>query len=569
MRKLIWQIVIVVIALAAIAFLLLRQQPTLLPAIPEVKPSTGGVYSEALIGQFNRLNPVLDYANPVDQDVDRLIFSSLLRFDDRGLPVNDLIESMGISQSGENYNISLRQDATWHDGEPVTSADILFTIDLLRSEELPIPEDIRSLWQDIESEALDDHTLQFRLPEPFSPFLDYLTFCILPSHVLVEISPADLVDSDFNLQPVCSGPYRFERFESNGDLISGVFLRAFEDYYHGSPFIEQFIFKYYPDSASAVDAYQAGEVLGISQITSDILPEALAEPDLNMHSGQIPKLSMIFLNLDNPQVPYFQDVEIRHALLMGIDRQRIITQLNGGQATLAHGPIFPGSWAYYDGVEKIEYDPEGAINTLRGLGYTIPASGSQVRTNEDGDSLEFDLVYPEGEANERLANAIAADWEVLGVRANLEPVASDELVSDYLDPREYQAALVEINLSRSPDPDPYPFWDQAQITAGQNYSQWNDRQASEYLEEARIELDRAERVRLYNNFQVRFTSELPALPLFYPIYNYGIDQRVNGVTIGSVYQPSDRFADVIKWFLLAERSLESPPGEGQTTPTSE
>jgi len=135
MRKLIWQIVIVVIALAAIAFLLLRQQPSLLPAAPEVKPSTGGVYSEALIGEFNRLNPVLDYANPVDHDVDSLIFSSLLRFDDRGIPVNDLIESMGISQSGQIYNISLRQDAVWHDGQPLTSSDIIFTIDLLRSEE--------------------------------------------------------------------------------------------------------------------------------------------------------------------------------------------------------------------------------------------------------------------------------------------------------------------------------------------------------------------------------------------------------------------------------------------------
>ena len=176
MRKLIWQIVIVVVALAAIAFLLLRQQPALLPVTPEVKPSTGGVYSEALIGSFNRLNPVLDYTNPVDQDIDRLIFSSLLRFDDRGLPVNDLIESMGISQSGQNYNISLRQDAVWHDGRPLISSDVVFTIDLLSSEDLPIPEDIRDLWQDIEVEALDEHTLQFRLPEPFAPFMDYLTF---------------------------------------------------------------------------------------------------------------------------------------------------------------------------------------------------------------------------------------------------------------------------------------------------------------------------------------------------------------------------------------------------------
>jgi peptide/nickel transport system substrate-binding protein len=281
----------------------------------------------------------------------------------------------------------------------------------------------------------------------------------------------------------------------------------------------------------------------------------------------VPLLSILFLNLDNPQVPFFQELDIRRALLMGIDRQRIITQLYDSQATLAHGPIFPGSWAYYDGIEKIEYDPEGAINILRAAGYSIPASGSQVRTNDEGQALSFDLIYPQGLKYEQLANAIAADWEMLGVQANLEAVPAEELVSDFLDPRDYQAALVDINLTRSPDPDPYPFWDQAQVTGGQNYSQWSDRQASEFLEQARVELDRSERLRLYNNFQVRFASDLPALPLFYPIYNYGIDQRVNGVTIGPLYQPSDRFAGVTRWFLLAERSLEPAATPIDTTPT--
>lgn len=253
---------------------------------------------------------------------------------------------------------------------------------------------------------------------------------------------------------------------------------------------------------------------------------------------------------------------------MGIDRQRVINQLNDGQAITAHGPIFPGSWAYYDGIEKIEYNPDAAIQILRAAGYSIPASGNPVRTNEEGQSLSFELVYPSGTRFDQLAQAIAEDWQQLGVEAILQAVDSDTLISDYLDPREYDAALVDINLTSSPDPDPYPFWDQAQITSGQNYSQWNDRQASEYLEEARVEIDRAERIRLYNNFQVRFATELPALPLIYPIYNYGIDQRVNGVTIGSLYEPSDRFAGITKWFLIAERSSETvtAPAETSTTP---
>ncbi len=556
MRKLVWQLAIVVLALVAIAVLLFSQQPNLLPITPEVKPSTGGVYTEAIIGSFSRLNPLLDYSNPADRDIDRLIFSSLLQFDDRGLPVNDLVESMGISQDGTNYNISLRENVVWHDGQPLTSEDVIFTVELLKSEDLPVPDDVRALWQTVEAEALDEHTLQFRLPEPYAPFLDYLTFGILPHHLLGDLSPQQLIDSQFNLQPVGSGPFSFDRLLAEDDRITGVSLTAFEDYYADPAFIEQFIFQYYPDAELAFSAYQDGEVLGISQITNDILSRALKEPNLNMHSAQVPFLSIIFMNLDDPELPFFQDVNIRRALLMGIDRQKIVNEINDGQGTIAHGPIFPGSWAYYDGTERIHYDPDAAIQLIRAAGYSIPASGGSVRENEEGVHLSFDLLIPEGEKYLQIAEAIIADWEQLGVGVNLESVAYQDLLDSYLDPRDYQAALVDINFANSPDPDPYPFWDQAQINGGQNYSKWDDRQASEYLEEARVELDSAERTRLYNNFQVRFASELPALPLFYPIYNYGIDQRVNGVTIGSLYNTSDRFANAIQWFLLAERSLE-------------
>jgi peptide/nickel transport system substrate-binding protein len=81
---------------------------------------------------------------------------------------------------------------------------------------------------------------------------------------------------------------------------------------------------------------------------------------------------------------------------------------------------------------------------------------------------------------------------------------------------------------RSPDPDPYRFWDKAG-NRGQNYSKWNDRRASEFLEQGRVTADIGERAKAYRNFQVRFTSEMPALPLFYPVYSYAVDGQVQGV----------------------------------------
>ena len=562
MKKMRWQILILVLALVAIGVLLIGQQPNILPTSPEVEPTTGGVYAEGLIGSLGRLNPVLDFYNQPDRDVDRLLFSSLLRFNDRGLPVHDLVESMGISQDGRIYNFSIRENVVWHDGKPLTSEDVVFTIEMLRSPDLPVPEDIRALWETVEVEALNEYTLQFRLPEPFSPFQDYLTFGILPKHILGDIPASEMVNAEFNLQPVGSGPFKFDSILGEGDQISGVVLTPNPDYYAEPPFIEEFIFRYYPDHQTAVTAYQEGEIQGISRITNEILPAALQAPGLNLYSGPIPLLSMIFLNLDNPEVPFLQDGSIRRALYMGLNRQHMIDELLGSQAILAHGPIFPNSWAYYAGIEHVPYDAEGAIRILREAGYTIPATGGSVRTNEEGQALNIELVYPEDSSYEPIAQAIASDWRAIGVGVELNPMPYEDVVSAYLEPRAYQAALVDLNFSRTPDPDPYPFWHQAQITGGQNYAQWDDRQASEYLEQARIEVDIEERTRLYNNFQVRFASELPSLPLFYPIYNYAVDEQIQGVTMGPLYDPSDRLVTAPQWFLLAERA----PVENTPTP---
>jgi peptide/nickel transport system substrate-binding protein len=137
---------------------------------------------------------------------------------------------------------------------------------------------------------------------------------------------------------------------------------------------------------------------------------------------------------------------------------------------------------------------------------------------------------------------------------DLEAVPYDQMINDRLANRDYQAALVDLNLTNSPDPDPYPFWDQSQIAGGQNYSQWDNRLVSEFLENARVSRDLDERFRFYRNFQVVFNKELPALPLFYPVFTFGVDQAVQGVSIGPLFDISDRFATITEWFFATNRN---------------
>jgi len=558
MKKLRWQLLIIFLTGLVIGVLLLVEQPGTNLLLPQ--PASGGTYTEAMVGQLQRLNPLLAYNNQADRDISRLIFSSLFTSDNRGLAQGDLVEKWGISEDGKIYNMVLKEGVEWHDGEPLTPEDIVFTIDLIRDGGEVIPRDQQDFWQNVEVKALGDRNLQFILGEPYAPFLDHLTFGILPKHLLNGGSIEAIKDSPFNLQPVGTGPFKFKSLITEDGNIEGVTLTANADYYVHPPFIQQLNFKYFPDEAGALKAYEEGTVQGVSSLSGDTLKSALALPSLLTYSGRLPVTSMVLMNLNDPEVPFFQDESIRKGLLLGLDRQRIINSILKGQAIIANGPIFPGTWAYYDGLQPTQFSPETAKSLIIQSGYVLPAESGMIRKKEDAE-FAFTMLYPDDEIHKEIAEAIQSNWEDLDIRVDLEAVPYDQLVNDRLENRDFQAALVDLNLSNSPDPDPYPFWNQSQITGGQNYSQWDNRLVSEFLENARVSRDLEERIRLYRNFQVVFNKELPALPLFYPVYSFGVDQAVQGVSMGPLFDISDRFATIIDWFFASNNNR--PP---QTTP---
>jgi peptide/nickel transport system substrate-binding protein len=559
MKNFRWQIIIAVIALAAIAVVLLSQTQVGETINEIIEPAVqGGVYVEGLVGSPVRFNPLLDTYNQVDEDVDRLIFSRMIRFDSWGNPQPELAESFGVSATGEVYNVQLREGARWHDGMPVTSADVLFTIGLMRSAEMPLPEDVRLLWNSVEVVAFDALHLQFKLSTPYAPFMDYLSFGILPKHLLEDKSPQEIINDPYNLLPIGSGPYQVADLRTENGAITGVVLEAFEDYYLGEPLIEQFVIRYFEDVEETLEAYQAGEILGIGSASNEILDDFLAEPNLNVYSVRIPEMTWILFNLSDTSPIFFRDVNVRQALMTGLNRSWMIDQVLDGQAILANSPLLVGSWAYSPPLESFEYNPEEAIKILRGNGYGLPVNGGLVREKE-GTQLSFELIHPDDLEHTALAEMIQEDWAEMGVEVTLLPIPADAIVRDYLVPRNYQVALVDLTYYGSPDPDPYPFWHQAMTTTGQNFSEWDDRRASEYLERARVTPNHFERTRLYKNFQIHFSREMPAIPMFYRIFNYPIDQQVRGVQLGPLYDPADRFDQVYLWSLDTGTVVEEAP----------
>ncbi|HOE03177.1 MAG TPA: peptide ABC transporter substrate-binding protein [Anaerolineaceae bacterium] len=556
MKKYRWQLLVLFLTGLVVGTLLLLEKRGGLGEVNTPQPAQGGVYTEALIGYPQRMNPLLDSTNSVDRDVDKLIFSGLVKFDSRGIPAPDLAETIGISQDGILYNISLKPGLVWHDGEKLTTKDVLFTIELLRTGGVYIPEDIRKLWDSIEVYLFDDQHMQLKLPEAYAPFMDYLTFGVLPQHLFAGMDINEIAASAINLQPVGSGPYRFGELLMEGSTVSGIRLLANEDYAGGRPYLQEIVFRYYPDASSAYQAYVQGAVQGISEVPTGLLPQALANEDLRIYTGRLPRISLVLLNLNDPGVPFFKEIEVRKALMLGLNRQAIISQMFNGQAIVANSVILPGTWAYNESIAEIGYDPQLAAETLKNAGYVIAGENNTTRAKEEVP-LSFVLSYPDDDLHLGIAQLIANNWQALGVNVTLEGVPPDVFVAEKLEPRSYQAALVDLNLSRTPDPDPYPFWDLGQAENGQNYSQWNNRLASDTIEQARVTTDLGERTRLYHNFQAIFAEELPALPLYYPVYNYAVSEQILGVTMGPLFDTSDRLGTITTWYLTTSRNQKT------------
>jgi len=173
---------------------------------------------------------------------------------------------------------------------------------------------------------------------------------------------------------------------------------------------------------------------------------------------------------------------------------------------------------------------------------------------KNGEPIAFTLLTQDDVTRRAVAEAIAKQWRELGVQVSVQPVRN--LVRDFLGPRQFQVALVE-NLIDG-DPDPYPIWHSGQaVLPGQNYTGFDNKEASQWLETARTTTDRTLRFELYRKFQDLFAEELPALPLYYPTYQYAIASRVKRVQIPPLMYPSDRLRTLGNWYINTRRVLAS------------
>ncbi|MCX7682809.1 MAG: peptide ABC transporter substrate-binding protein [Anaerolineae bacterium] len=546
-RHILWQVILLIVSGLLVGLLLgyLAVNYTTVS-----RPGYGGTYVEGIVGAPRYLNPLLVGAhNEAERDVCALIFSGLTRLNARGEVVADLARSWEVSPDGLSYTFRLRPGARWHDGIPVTADDVLFTVGLLKDPEFPgPPEAAAEVWRTVEVEKVDSRTVRFVLSQPYAPFLDATTIGILPAHLLKGIRATELTETGFNLQPVGSGPFRLAELKVEGGVVVEVLLEPFPDYYLEAPYLGHVQLRFYPDQQAVLDAYAREEIEGIARLQAADLPRAVTLPGLNLFSAQTAEYGVVFLNMRRADLPFFQETEVRQALLYALDRQLIIDEALGGQAVVAHSPLIPGTWAYHDALPRYTYDPTKARELLDEAGWVPGEDGIR---SKGGYRLAFTLLTSDETERLAVARKLVQQWAGIGVTVTLRSVSWTAL-REALEARDFEAVLTHVALPG--DPDPYPFWHETQLESGQNYAGFVHRRASEVLEQARIETSAERRKALYFEFQEIFAREVPALLLYVPAYTYGVSEHIKDVQIGPLLaHPSDRFNSIERWWIVPRR----------------
>ncbi|MFH1486360.1 MAG: ABC transporter substrate-binding protein [Chloroflexota bacterium] len=513
---------------------------TALPAT-EVRADYGGTFIEGVAGAPRAINPLLSQLNDADRDLVALVFSGLTRLDERGAIIPDLAESWETSSDGLSYTFRLRPGVVWHDGVPFTAADVVLTIETIRNPEFPGVPELSSLWSSVSVVKVDDLTVKFSLRNLYAPFLSHTTLGIVPSHILSKTPIKGLKESTFNISPVGTGPFKFKEATAGRVTLDGN-----PSYYLGRPYLSTIEVKFYPDYPSALSGIERGEIHGLLSrqwLSPEDIKRISEDEKLVRYLSIRPSYSIVFLNL---RFPLFKEKVVRQALLYGLDRETMVTDLLAGQGMVAQSPIVPGTWAY-DGenTKRYEYDPEKAVALLESAGWLLNQDGVREKA---GVQFRFHLLSNDDKSRIAVGEEMVRQWRRLGIRAELSSSGPTRLLRDFLIPRRYEAALYGLDVGY--DPDPYPAWHSSQISEnGFNFASFSNEKADQILEKARQSTSRIERAKLYGEFQAIFTEEVPSLLLYYPAYTYIADEWVKGINCGVLFERSSRFNNVKDWYM--------------------
>jgi len=482
----------------------------------------GGAWREGVVGQPIAINPIIS-DNAADLDLSRLIFSSLA----------DLLDNYEVSADGKTYTLKLKEGLAWSNGVPLTSDDVIFTIEAVEDPESRSP--LAKNWQGVVAERVSELRVTLTLPAPYAFFKENMErLPILPVHIFGSIPKSNFRLSTYNLEPVGSGPYRFQSFSKRKDGFVSVYHLTRNEHFAGpKPYIKDFYFVFYESEEKLLKAFAERKIRGfgsLSPLPLESLPRGVAMVN------RIPTPGIYALFFNENRNPALKDAKIRAALAKAVDKRRIISEVFGNNAEAAFGPL--GQW---------------------GAGESLETIASSAASEIKGD-LTLTLIVPQVDFLEKTAAIIKENWLAAGVKdVNVITLPARDLLEKVIKTADYEVLLFGTVLQNPLDL--FPFWHSSQrFYPGLNLSLYRNPKVDTLLEKARQTSDESVRADLSRQAEKIIVEDNAAVFLFSLPYTYVHSKNLGGFQFEAsgryLVAPSDRFQKVEEWHLAKARIVK-------------
>ena len=501
-------------------------------------PAQSPIYTEGIVGQPIAINPILSEGNDADRDLTHLLFSDLM----------SLSASHKTDADNKTWNIILKDNLRWSDGKPLTTDDIIFTIESLQNSESRSP--LSLSWQGVIANRISEREIEFTLRTPYVFFLDNLReFLPIPKHIWGQVPVANFRLSQFNLEPVGNGPYKYSSLEKRDDgFITAYHLTTNPYFTQDKPFINEFTVRFYQNHSELIDAFNTKQIDGFGGIN----PQSIADIKLGntLLEKTMPRYYAIFFNKN---IAGLNDPNVISAMQMAVDKQAIVDSVLAGKAFVVNEPVLPITEGYdKDSDPGNEFDPEKANALLEKGGWKLNDFGIREKSGKQPVSLEFSLVVPQVQSLIDIANILKQDMKNIGINMNLTILNPNEISTEVIKTRNYQMILFGNILKMNPDL--FSFWHSSEkFYPGLNLSLYENKKVDALLESIRKNPDAEQRAKSLSDMQRLIAADMPALFLYSPTYLYVAPSHFGGFDAKTISVPSDRFVNVNQWYLKTTR----------------
>lgn len=442
----------------------------------------------------SRINPILA-TDSASSEISSWIFNGLFKYDKNGKIKPDLASSYEFKDK-THLIIKLNKKVQWHDGEPFSAKDVVFTYNTIISPK--VFTSIISNFQKVQSvKALDDYTVEVQYSEPYFKALEIWMVGILPSHILKD--EKDLMKSRFNKNPIGTGAYKLTSFKPSSDII----LEANEKFHEGRPKIDTIHYKFLPDPTTSFLMLKQNilDVGGLTPLQFDRQIDASFKDDFKI--VEQPAFAYDYLGF-NLRKEKFQDRRVREALSLAIDRQEMVDILYFGHGQVCTGPFLPGTFAFNNEIGIPKPNLEKAKALLKEAGY------------DEKNPFEFELVTNTGnEIRIGAAEILQYQLEKIGVKMKIRVMEWQAFLNTKVHPRNFEAVLLGWSLALMPDA--YPLWhSNSDKKGGFNLVGYHNKEVDALIEQGAITIDTDKLGQIYQKIFKLIANDIPYLFLYIP-----------------------------------------------------